>query len=92
MKNLLKTFVRETLRTFNLKLSYYDKSKPRYIKAIANQGINLILDIGANSGQFALETLNNGFPGEIISFEPTSKIYKKLKHNSQKFTNSEKSF
>lgn len=44
--------VRETLKKFNLKLSYYDKSKPRYIKAIDSLGINVIFDIGANSGEF----------------------------------------
>ena len=87
MKKLLKILVRKTLKIFNLKLSFYDKSKPRYIKAIDSLGINVIFDIGANSGQFALETLYNGFRGKIISFEPTSEVYEKLKKNSQKWSN-----
>ena len=78
MINLIKMIVRKTLKAFNLKLSFYDKSKPRYIKVIDSLGINVIFDIGANSGQFALEVLQNGFRGKIISFEPTSKIYEKL--------------
>lgn len=79
--------VRETLKIFNLKLSFYDKSKPRYIKAIESLGINVIFDIGANSGQFALEVLQNEYKGKIISFEPTSEIYKILQKNSKKFAN-----
>ena len=71
----------------DLKLSFYDKSIPRYIKIIDSLGINVIFDIGANSGQFALEVLQNGFRGKIISFEPTSKIYKALQKNSKKFPN-----
>ena len=61
--------------------------KPRYMNAIDFLGINMIFDIGANSGQFALSTLLNGFVGDIVSFEPTSTIYKRLKKNSQKFSN-----
>lgn len=87
MIKFLKIIVRETLKKFNLKLSFYDKSKPRYIKAIDSLGINVIFDIGANSGEFALDTLENGFRGKIISFEPTSKAYHKLKDNSYKFPN-----
>lgn len=87
MKKIIKKIVRETLKIFNLKLSFYDKSKPRYIKAIESLGINVIFDIGANSGQFALEVLQNDYRGKIISFEPTSEVYKKLQRNSKKFTN-----
>jgi FkbM family methyltransferase len=87
MKKLFKIAVKEILKIFNLKLSSYNRSKPRFIKAIDSLGINVIFDIGANSGMFAQITLENGFSGEIISFEPTSKIYEKLKNNSQKFTN-----
>lgn len=87
MKKLIKMIVRETLKAFNLKLSFQDKIKPRYIKAIDSLGINVIFDIGANSGQFALKVLQSGFYGKIISFEPTSKIYETLQRNSKKFTN-----
>ena len=87
MKKLIKMIVRETLKAFNLKLSLYDKAKPRYIKAIESFGINVIFDVGANSGQFALEVLKYDYRGRIISFEPTSEIYNTLQRNSNKFTN-----
>lgn len=87
MKKLVKKIVRETLKVANLKLSFYDNSRPRYIKAIDSLGINMIFDVGANSGQFALEVLRNGYRGKIVSFEPTSKVYEALQVNSERFLN-----
>lgn len=39
--------------------------------------IDLVIDVGANEGQFVKE-IRNIFRGEIISFEPTSKAYARL--------------
>ncbi|GIS03185.1 MAG: hypothetical protein CM15mP104_4060 [Gammaproteobacteria bacterium] len=55
-----------------MQINYANNSRPRYIKAIDSLGINLVFDIGANSGQFASSVLEHGFKGKIISFEPTS--------------------
>jgi hypothetical protein len=37
---------------------------------IETRGVNLVVDIGANTGQFAREIRTAGYQGEIISFEP----------------------
>src|SRR4029079_9735749 len=37
--------------------------------------IDLILDVGANTGQFASEIRRVGYTGKIISFEPLSQAY-----------------
>lgn len=55
----------------------------RRIKLINYFGINKILDVGANSGQFALEMRSIGFKGKIISFEPLSIVFRELVKNSR---------
>ena len=87
MKVLIKKLVREFLKKLNLKLSYYDRSRPRYIKAVESLGINLVFDIGANQGQFALSLLEHDYSGRIVSFEPTNNVYKKLQYNAKEFQN-----
>tara|TARA_B100000963_G_C22639349_1_gene679505 strand:+ start:375 stop:1097 length:723 start_codon:yes stop_codon:yes gene_type:complete len=43
---------------------------------------DLVLDVGANIGQFAKSIRKTGYDGEIISFEPLSEVYDKLIKNS----------
>lgn len=84
---LLKIFVRKILKIFNLRISYYRNLNERYLKIIKSEGINVIYDIGANSGQFTMSVLDSGYKGKIISFEPISNIHIKLKKNAKKFNN-----
>ena len=41
-------------------------------------GIEVVIDVGANEGQFAEEIRSNGFHGRIISFEPQSRVFATL--------------
>lgn len=87
MLKIIKKAIRKTLKIFNLRLSYYDKSKRRYSKIIHAYNINVVFDIGANDGQFGLELLQDNFNGKIISFEPTKKAHFKLEKLSKKYSN-----
>ena len=49
--------------------------------------IDYVIDIGANVGQFSLELLENGYKGDIISFEPLTSAYTDLLKNSNKYEN-----
>ena len=48
------------------------------IELIKQYKIDLILDVGANLGQFATDIRNAGYQGQIISFEPVKQCYQYL--------------
>ncbi|CAM3958142.1 MULTISPECIES: FkbM family methyltransferase [Flavobacterium] len=54
----------------------------RRIKLLKDYNINLVIDVGANIGQYGSELRNIGYRGRIISFEPTSEAFTKLKKAS----------
>jgi FkbM family methyltransferase len=45
---------------------------------INTRDIDLVVDVGANLGQFAQKTRVAGYKGEILSIEPSSKVYEAL--------------
>src|SRR5687768_6225783 len=51
------------------------------------QGINMLLDVGANTGQYAMSMFKLGYKGTIISFEPLNDAYNILKTNQAKYSN-----
>jgi FkbM family methyltransferase len=50
----------------------------RRIKLLSTYGIDLVLDVGANSGQYARQLRSFGYANEIISFEPMKEPYEAL--------------
>lgn len=45
--------------------------------------IDMVLDVGANSGQFAQQLRSIGYTGRILSFEPMSAAFKLLQKNAK---------
>ena len=55
----------------------------RRIQLIDHFGIDVLLDVGANQGQYAMTMRKLGFTGKIVSFEPLSAVFAKLKEHAR---------
>ncbi|HEY4653099.1 MAG TPA: FkbM family methyltransferase [Cyclobacteriaceae bacterium] len=49
--------------------------------------IDMVIDVGANVGQYSMALLDTGFERKILSFEPIAKVYRQLENNSRRFAN-----
>ncbi len=75
----LKTKVRHLLRRFNISIHRYSHSTAaRRLLLIRRHGVDLILDVGANTGQYALGLREAGYLGRIHSFEPLREAFEIL--------------
>ena len=69
------------LRSIGYTLSKYRPEFDPYqrlIRVARAQGASVMLDVGANRGQFARNLLKAGYQGRIVSFEPLAEAYAKL--------------
>ena len=83
LKKLALSFGFDLVRTNNF--VKYPPARRR--KLIADLGIDLIFDVGANTGQFALQMRKEGYKGRIISFEPMSSAFKELEKRAASDSN-----
>jgi FkbM family methyltransferase len=56
--------------------------EPSLADFLRAKSIDLVLDVGANEGQFAIGLRDAGYAGEIVSFEPISFVFDKLAANA----------
>jgi FkbM family methyltransferase len=54
----------------------------RRMKLLELHGVDLIIDAGANTGQYAQQMRRLGYRGRIVSFEPLSHAYRELFRNA----------
>ncbi len=59
----------------------------RTVKILENFRIQKVLDVGANTGQFAEALFDFGYKGEVVSFEPTTDAYQQLEKRVAKYPN-----
>jgi len=84
--------IQRPLRRMGYELQPYIKGIPvqpreedfRRVKILASYGVTVLLDVGANIGQFALRTRSAGYRGRIVSFEPLSAAFEELDREARK--------
>lgn len=59
------------------------RKNPNIIDFIENRRINLVLDVGANTGQFGQALRDRGYAGRIISFEPVKEAFSELESRAR---------
>jgi len=82
---VIKKIARKLLQKFGLEVHRIrptQKKDPLLAASLKQFNIDLVLDVGANIGQFASFLRNNGYTGRIVSFEPLSEAYAELKKSS----------
>ncbi len=75
----------KAFRRFGYDLSYYNtdqNAEARRQKLIESHDVGLVLDVGANHGQFGCELREVGFRGKIVSFEPIDSAFQVLKNEA----------
>jgi FkbM family methyltransferase len=56
----------------------------RFVKQLESRRVNVVFDVGANSGQFATGLRRGGFTGRIVSFEPLSGPFSLLERRASR--------
>jgi FkbM family methyltransferase len=81
MISYIKDALRSTTEAIGLevrKTSVYTSQKLRYRRLFSQHHFDLVLDVGANAGQFAKLCRIVGYQGRILSFEPSSDAHRRL--------------
>jgi FkbM family methyltransferase len=82
MKQLRK-LVKDSFELFGLNLSTMKKDELRTSSSFLYNQIDVLLDVGANMGQYGLSARQTGFENKIVSFEPLPEAHKTLVENSR---------
>jgi FkbM family methyltransferase len=77
----MKTLIKKIARQLGIEISRYTPASSDMAKIqtmLSLNQIDLVLDVGANTGQYARSIRLGGYKGKIVSFEPLSSAYKEL--------------
>lgn len=83
---MLKQLIHKIFQYFGFDIIRYTKENfisLKRLSIIRSRGINLVLDVGASEGHYALGLRKMGYEGRIISFEPLSSSFKILQKKAE---------
>lgn len=78
---MLKSIIKKSTRVLGFDINRYQPSSSdvaRFMAMLKDHKVNVIFDIGANTGQFGTQLRNASYKGRIVSFEPLTSAHKKL--------------
>lgn len=78
---MLKSFVKRTIRRLGFDIRRYNPASSesaQLMRMLSVHRINLVFDVGANTGQFGHFLRDAGYRGHIVSFEPLSVAWEQL--------------
>ena len=75
------SFARNTI--FEVSFPYSERGwKRQFVKQLGSHGVDVVIDVGANAGQYATDLRTAGYNGRIVSFEPQSGPFSLLEGNA----------
>ncbi|MFH2069168.1 MAG: FkbM family methyltransferase [Candidatus Omnitrophota bacterium] len=83
----MKSFIRRLIRFFGFELRRYNpvsSESCRLMRMLSAHKVNLVLDVGANTGQFGRFLRDAGYGGRIVSFEPLCAAWEQLSEAARK--------
>lgn len=86
-EDLVKSKVKELLLTKGIHIgrSINTNESRLILDSINRNRILNVMDIGANTGQFAIKLLHGGFNGNLHSYEPDPTVFDKLNKHTENF-------
>ena len=84
---MIKKTIKKLSRSLGIDLKRYNiqtSEAAKMQRLLAYNNIDLVFDVGANIGQYAKLLRELGYSGRIVSFEPLSSAYSRLKAVSEK--------
>lgn len=77
MRGKIRRFIRKRVR----RTGFRRQIAPTFVEVMNVHSIEIVLDVGANDGDFGREIRDEGYRGRIISFEPNPEAYERLVTN-----------
>jgi FkbM family methyltransferase len=77
----MKSFLHRALQRFGYDVHRHHagaSAEAQLAAALRSRAFNLVLDVGANAGQFGLKLRGHGYRGRIVSFEPLEEPRRQL--------------
>lgn len=81
----LSRFARNVLRRNGIEVSHYFPEldwERNFLRQLQSHQVSVVLDVGANSGQYATGLREAGYTGRIVSFEPLSGPFSVLERSA----------